>query len=102
MLDFLTRLKEKTRWDSIPQSDTGFRLLCSDPSCSLSCANLKNGRFSVTATHGTERHSYTLSKNEMVFISLLFLDSLEDEDMEKFCKLFSKLSAEGILTYEKI
>lgn len=101
-MDFLSRLKEKTRWDNIPQSDTGFRLLCSDPECSLSCANLKNGRISVTSTHGTERHSYSMGKSDMIFATLFFLDSLAEADIEKFCKLFNKLSPAGILNYEKI
>ncbi len=102
MTDYLSKLKDKTRWDNIPQQEDAFRLLCSDPQCSLSCANLKNGRISVTSMHGTERHSYSMSKSDMVLATLFFLDSLEDADMEKFCKIFNKLSPEGVLTYEKI
>lgn len=99
---FLNKLKLATRWDTIPDEIKGFRLLCNDPECSLSCANLKQGKLSVTSIHGNERHSYLLSKKDMAFVTLCFLDSLSETDLESFCKMFDKVSSDFILRVEKI
>lgn len=70
-----------TRWAKITGEDGSYRLLCSNPTCSLSCANLKNGKISVTSVHGTERHSYELTKADMAFTSLMFLNSLTEDEL---------------------
>lgn len=101
-MDFLQKLKDKTRWDYIPNENSAYRLSCSHPVCSLSCANLRNGRLSTTSIHGEERHSYVFTKNDMAFSALEFLNSLSEKDLSTFCKMFSKLSPEYILNLEKL
>jgi len=94
MSDFLTLLKDQTRWNDIAQSrDDGYRLLCNHAECSLSCANLRDGVLSLTSIHGKERHSYKLTKYDMAFASIMFLDSLTKEDLEDFAKMFNKVSS---------
>jgi hypothetical protein len=101
-VDYKDTLKAKTRWDNIPEASDAYRLLCSAPICSLSCANLKNGKLSVTSVHGTERHSYAFTKNDMAFATISFLDSLTQAELEIFIKMFNKISPEFVLNFEKI
>ncbi len=101
MSSLIERLKILTRWDTIPNTVDGYRLLCNNSECSLSCANLKDGKLSITSVHGNERHSYTLTKRDMTFLGLLFLDSLEEKDLDVFSKLFNKISDEFSLEIEK-
>jgi hypothetical protein len=102
MSDYIDVLRQKTRWDKIPGDDDGHRLLCSERVCSLSCANLRNGKISVTSVHGKERHSYLFTKNDMAFATLTFLDSLSEKELETFCSIFNKVSPEFILKLNKI
>lgn len=102
MSEYLERFKSKTRWDNIPTLVDSYKLLCSGPECSLSCANIRGGRLSVTATHGNDRHSQVLSKNDMVFATMAFLNSLSREELEIFCKIFAKSSPNYILNLETI
>lgn len=102
MNKFLDKFKLTTRWDSIPNYKNGYRLLCDQPSCSLSCANLRDGKFSVTSIHGEERHSYSLSKNDMAFATALFLNSLSKEELETFAKVFNKVSPLFVLNIEEL
>ena len=96
-MSYFTNLKLKTRWDNIPQTTDGYKLLCSNAECSLSCANVKGGKLSVTSIHGTERHSQQLSKMDMAFMSLLFLNSLSGKDLSTFVNLFNKSNENFIL-----
>lgn len=102
MNDFLDKFKVQTRWAAIPNMENGYRLLCNHETCSLSCANLRNGRLSVTSVHGESRHSYVLSKKDMAFITTAFLDSLSKEELDTFTKIFNKISPEYILTAEEL
>lgn len=92
----------KTRWTEIPRVGEGYRLLCSNPLCSLSCANLKNGKISVTSIHGDERHSYELTKNDMLFATITFLNHLTKKELETFTKVFNKISPEMVLILEQL
>jgi hypothetical protein len=91
-----------TRWATIPSVEGGYRLLCSNLDCSLSCANLKNGKLSVTSVHGAERHSYELSKADMTFTTLMFLNSLNENELEIFVKIFNKMAPEVVLNLETL
>lgn len=102
MSDYLNRLKEKTRWDSFPEVPDSYRLLCSDKLCSLSCANLRHGRISVTSVHGSDRHSYVFTKNDMAFAAIAFLNELSEEELKAFCNGFNKVSSEFVLSQEKV
>lgn len=102
MNNYIDRLKLQTRWDSIFNENESYRLLCNHPTCSLSCANLKKGRLAVTSIHGTDRHSYMLSKKDMAFLTALFLDSLSKEELETFSKVFGKISDAYVLNIEEI
>lgn len=102
MSKLLEKIKDQTRWDTIPSMRNAYRLLCNHEVCSLSCANAKNGRLSITSVHGADRHSYTLTKKDMTFLTLMFLDSLNTQDLDILTKLFNKLSEEHVLTSEKI
>lgn len=102
MSNYIDILQEKTRWDDIPKTNNDFRLLCNDPECSLSCANIRNGKLSVTSIHGDERHSQILTKNDMAFITLKFLESLNEEELRTFCHIFNKISPTFLLTFKKL
>lgn len=97
-MDFFDKIKSKTRWNTIPGTEGSFRLSCSDESCSLSCANLRNGKLSTTSMHGNERHSYTLSKNDMAFATLMFLRELSTDELIRFCNMFNNSNTTNILT----
>lgn len=99
---YLDKLREKTRWDKIPDTTEGHRLLCSNNLCSLSCANIRDGRLAVTSIHGSDRHSYQFTKNDMAFAAILFLDSLSEKELEVFCNMFGKISDEYVLKSNKI
>jgi hypothetical protein len=101
-MSYLTNLKLKTRWDTIPQTSDGFKLLCSNPECSLSSANVKGGKLSTTSMHGNERHSQQLTKMDMAFMTLLFLNSLSEKDLNTFLILFNKSNENFILNLEKV
>lgn len=102
MPDYLNKLQKATRWDNIPSISGGQRLLCSDPECSLSCANLRDGKLSVTSVHGNDRHSYSFTKNDMAFVVISFLDQLSEKELQNVCNIFNKVSPEYVLTLEKI
>lgn len=97
----LEKLQSKTRWNLIPGTTNQYRLLCSHPECSLSCANLRSGKLSVTSIHGADRHSYLLTKNDMAFVTIDFLGSLTPEELNGFCKLFNQITKGSALTAEK-
>jgi len=101
-MSFLNNLKFKTRWDNIPQSADGYKLLCANEECSLSCANIKGGKLSVTSVHGTERHSQQLSKTDMAFLALVFLNSLSEKDFNTFLTLFNKTNEVFSLKCDKV
>lgn len=92
----------KTRWNKISEDGDDYRLSCSHPTCSLSCANLKRGKISVTSVHGTERHSYELTKNDMALVSISFLNHLSEKELETFIKIFNKIAPVAVLNLEKI
>lgn len=92
-------LNQKTRWRDLKH---GHRLLCNNEDCSLSCANILNGRLSVTSIHGTERHTYQLEEDDMLFLILEFLSSLAEDKLIYFCKLFNKKSEDFLLNLEKL
>lgn len=102
MLLMLEVLRSKTRWNRIQGTEDDYRLSCSDPLCSLSCANLRNGRISVTSTHGDERHSYLMSKSDMTFALINFLDSLSEKDLHTVTNLFNKISKDKVINFEII
>lgn len=102
MSEYLTKLQKVTRWDNIPDADSSYRLLCSGQECSLSCANLRDGKLSVTSVHGKDRHSYLFTKNDMAFTTIAFLDQLSEKELQNICNIFNKVSPEYILTLEKI
>jgi hypothetical protein len=102
MSDYLERLKELTRWNSIPNGSGGYRLLCSNPQCSLSCANLRGGRLSVTSMHGNERHSYLMSPTDMAFVTVEFLNSLSEKELQNFVNIFNKTSPEFVFNLDKL
>lgn len=101
MPKLIEKIKERTRWDRIPNRENAYRLLCDHPDCSLSCANLKDGRLLVTSVHGEDRHSYQFRKNDMFFATLLFLDSLSEKELEIFFHTFNKLSEDFIAELKK-
>lgn len=74
----------KTRWNKISSFGDDYRLSCSHPVCSLSCANLKKGRISVTSVHGIERHSYEFTRDDMAFATVKFLSSLSKKELRDF------------------
>lgn len=102
MSEYLEVLKNQTRWANISEVPNAFRLLCSDPECSLSCANLRNGKISVTSMHGTDRHSYVLSKKDMAFVMCMFLNSLTEKELHYVCHAFTKCNPEYVLTVDRI
>lgn len=102
MTDYLAKFRERTRWNPIPGTDHDFRLLCSNQVCSLSCANIRDGNLAVTSVHGSERHSQVLSKNDMAFLAILFLDTLSEKELNSFCNVFNKISPDFVLKLEKI
>jgi hypothetical protein len=102
MNNYTDKLKLQTRWDTILNEKDSYRLLCNHATCSLSCANIRKGKLSVTSTHGAERHSYILSKKDMAFLTAMFLDSLSEEELKTYCKAFNKISTEFLLNVEKI
>lgn len=77
-------------WNQIDEFDGRFRLMCSNPSCSLSIANLLLGKLHITTMHGRERHSYTFSDKDMLFIVSQYLNSISKEDREKVIEFFKK------------
>ncbi len=99
---YLERLKTQTRWNDIPGTENGYRLLCSDPVCSLSCANLRNGRLSVTSIHGQVRHSYLFTKKDMVFTIMKFMETLTSEELSTIANVFNKVSQDHIMSIEKL
>jgi hypothetical protein len=104
-INYLDKLKSQTRWDNIPQEPDAFRLLCNQPVCSLSCANIRNGKLAITSIHGSERHSYILSKKDMAFLTAVFLSHLSKTELETFNKIFKSISDESnelILDFEEI
>lgn len=68
----------------------------------MSCANIKNGKLHVTSIHGVDRHSQELSKNDMVFTTVVFLNSLSDIELEGFTKIFNTLSPTKAINLENI
>lgn len=102
MFEYLNKLQKRTRWDNIPDTEDGYRLLCSNPVCSLSCANLRNGRLAVTSMHGNDRHSYLFTKHDMVFATLEFLNTLSETELHTFAGMFNKVSPDLVLNTEKI
>lgn len=93
--NYLDKLKIQTRWDDIPQEPNGFRLLCNQPVCSLSCANIRNGKLAITSIHGNERHSYILTKKDMAFLTAIFLTHLSKTELETFNTIFKSISDES-------
>lgn len=102
MSDFIKNFQEQTRWNEIPDLSGSYRLLCSDPLCSLSCANLRQGQLSVTSVHGSERHSYIFTKKDMVFAMLMFLNQLSEKDLSSFCKIFNKSDNQFSISLERL
>lgn len=98
-MDFLRYFK--TRWNKISEGSDDYRLSCSHPTCSLSCANLKKGKISVTSVHGTERHSYEMTKNDMAVVTIGFLSHLSEWELETFIKIFNEISPISTLNLDK-
>lgn len=98
-MDFLKTLK--TRWRFIAPNQ-GYRLACSDPECSLSCANLKKGKISVTSLHGSERHSYELTKVDMCFAIIQFLESLSEKEQQNFVNIVNKCLDRKVISIENM
>jgi hypothetical protein len=44
--------------------------------------------------HGSDRHSYLMTKNDMAFCAIEFLTNLTQAELETFCKLFNKVTPE--------
>lgn len=101
-MSVIDKIQSRTRWTDIPDIGGGYRLACSNPICSLSCANLRNGRILTTSIHGDERHSYIFTKNDMAFAAIQFLNELSEKELHNFCNIFNKVSQENVLTCEKI
>lgn len=101
-MEFLKRFRELTRWNKIPDSQDSFRLLCSDPICSLSCANLRDGKISVTSIHGDERHSYVFTKNDTAFAFIEFVNTLNEKELQNFVNIFNKSNPEFVLELSKL
>lgn len=98
-MDFFKRFK--TRWRNIAPNQ-GYRLACNHPTCSLSSANLKKGKISITSTHGDERHSYELTGPDMMFATVSFLNHLSELELQMFIDIFNDVSRSTILSAEKI
>lgn len=96
----LDKIAQKTQWSKIDKQDR-FRLRCGNDSCSLSCANIANGRLSLTSVHGNERHTYQLTSKDMLFLTLDYLKYLNSKDLETFIKLFNKVSDDYTLSVDK-
>lgn len=92
----------KTRWNKIPGTFDGYRLACNQPTCSLSCANLKNGKVSVTSIHGADRHSYEFSKSEMAVATIFFLNNLSEKELQTIVNVYNKIAPNMVLTLGKI
>jgi hypothetical protein len=101
-MSYLNNLKLRTRWENIPQALGDYKLLCANEECSLSCSNLKGGKLSVTSIHGTDRHSQQLSKLDMAFLAIVFLNSLSEKDLAMFLLYFNKVSENFNLNLEKV
>lgn len=98
-MDFLKFFS--TRWKYIG-SDQGYRLACSHPVCSLSCANLKKGKISITSVHGTERHSYELTKADMYFAFIKLIEGLNDKEQENFVNIVNKCLDRKVISIENL
>lgn len=80
-------------WLQIEDNDNNrFRLICNNPSCNLSIANLLSGKLHITTMHGRERHSYTLSERDMLFIVSQYLNSVSQEDRNKLLEFFKNFN----------
>lgn len=93
----LEKIAEKTQWSKIDKQDR-FRLRCVNESCSLSCANMINGRLSLTSIHNNERHTHLLSSKDMLFLTLDYLNTLSKKDLNSFIRLFNKVSDDYTLS----
>lgn len=93
----LDKISQKTNWTKVDNQNR-FRLRCSGEECSLSCANIASGRLSITSTHGNERHTNLLTKKDMLFVTLMYLNSLEKNDLDYVIRLFNKVSDDYTLS----
>lgn len=85
-------MMQTDRWSNINNSNDRFRLTCNNNKCQLSICNLLNGRIHITTTHNGERHSLTMSNNDMIFVISQFLKSLSKSDKEKLLDFYSQHS----------
>jgi len=77
------------KWANINNNNNNFRLLCDNDYCSLSIANLLSGKIHLTTIHGKERHSYTFSNEDMLFIVSQYINNLNKEERLKLIRYFS-------------
>ncbi len=75
-------------WANINDNNNRFRLLCNNPTCSLSVANLIDGILHITTVHGSNRHSMLLSHEDMRFIVSQYLNSLSETDRRNLLNFF--------------
>lgn len=75
------------KWVKIQDNENRYRLLCSGETCSLSLANLFEGRLHVSNIHGKDRHSYTLNHREMLFVINEYFNSLSEKERETVLEL---------------
>lgn len=71
--------QEKNNWKNI--ENNRFRLLCNKDSCTRSIANLLDGRLHISTIHGEDRHTVTLTTNDMFFITSQFLSTLDQQSL---------------------
>lgn len=79
----------QSQWAKINDSNDRFRLLCDNSDCSLSIGNLLSGRIHITTVHGNERHSYTFTNKDMLFVISQFMKTLSVEDRKKILEFYS-------------
>ena len=91
-----------TRWDRVDTTEERYRLRCNSEDCSMSCANVSNGKLSITSVHGGERHTSMLSNRDMLFVTLQYLNSLSSKDLDSFCNLFNVNFSKVLLTKKEI
>lgn len=78
------------KWTNINESNDKFRLLCDNEYCSLSVANLLKGKIHITTIHGNERHSYTFSNKDMLFVVSQFIKNLSPSDRQSLLNFYRK------------
>lgn len=77
-----------SKWTNIDDNYTKYRLLCNSENCSLSICNILKGKLHISTIHGTERHSYTFTNQDMLFMFSEFIKSLSPKDKQELLNFY--------------